>query len=165
MYIISEGFKEAVRKKKISAVYSRFFTLIARQPSGNEIQAYVTYCLTNGITENELYMPDSDEEFKQLKTEWTPAYWTELGSEMQMKFSKKRIEHMIEVANYLFPERIQDNAKKKIRRLCTAHNPPCNDEPIPAEKNKHRNNHCSHRRGSSRCPTRLIVQQEVMSAA
>ena len=113
MYIISEGFKEAVREKKISAVYSRFFTLIARQPSGNEIQAYVTYCLTNGITENELYMPDSDEEFKQLKTEWTPAYWTELGSEMQMKFSKKRIEHMIEVANYLFPEQVQDNAKKK----------------------------------------------------
>ena len=113
MYSISEGFKEAVQNKKISAVRSRFFTLIARRPSGNEIQAYVTYCLTHGIGEDELYMPDSGETFNQLKTEWTPAYWTDLGSEMQMKFSKKRITHMIEVANYLFPEPVQDNAKKK----------------------------------------------------
>ena len=113
MYNISEGFKEAVQNKKISAIRSRFFTLIARRPSGNEILEYVKYCLTHGLTEGELYIPVSGEEFKESKDEWTPAYWTDLGSEMQMKFSKKRISHMIEVANYLFPEQEQETAKKK----------------------------------------------------
>lgn len=164
MYSISEGFKEAVQNKKISAVRSRFFTLIARRPSGNEIQAYVTYCLTHGIGEDELYMPDSGETFSQLKTEWTPAYWTDLGSEMQMKFSKKRITHMIEVANYLFPEQLQDNAKK-IRRLCTVPTVSKKNNPIPAEKNKYRNNHRNHRRRSSLHLARLIVQEQMIAAA
>lgn len=117
MYNISEGLKDAVRRKNISAVRSRFFTLIARNPSGREISAYVDYCLSNGLSENEFYMPDSSETFKNEKKEWTQAYWIELGSEMQIKFSKKHIDHMIEVADYLFPERSQSNsqdyAKKK----------------------------------------------------
>jgi|GEM_PF-1254217 hypothetical protein len=117
MYNISEGLKDAVKRKNMSAVRSRFFTLIARNPSGREISAYVDYCLSNGLTENEFYMPDSSENFKNEKKEWTQEYWIELGSEMQVKFSKKHINHMIEVADYLFSEHSQSNsqdyAKKK----------------------------------------------------
>ena len=164
MYSISEGFKEAVQNKKISAVRSRFFTLIARRPSGNEIQAYVTYCLTHGIGEDELYMPDSGETFSQLKTEWTPAYWTDLGSEMQMKFSKKRITHMIEVANYLFPEQLQDNAKKNQKAMHST-NSIQEEQPHTGRKNKYRNNHRNHRRRSSLHLARLIVQEQMIAAA
>lgn len=111
-YNISEGLKEAVRTKNMSAVRSRFFTLTARKPSGNEIKENVEYCL-NSLTEDEFYMPDSGEIFKTTPTEWTIDYWNELGSEMRRKFSKRRINHMIEVANYLFPEPKQSYEKSE----------------------------------------------------
>lgn len=125
MYNISEGLKDAVKRKNMSAVRSRFFTLIARNPSGREISAYVDYCLSHGLTENEFYMPDSSENFKSERKEWTQEYWIELGSEMHVKFSKKHISHMIEVADYLFSEHSQCNSqdyeKKNRKSHCDIH--------------------------------------------
>ena len=108
MYNISEGLKDAVKRKNMSAVRSRFFTLIARNPSGREISAYVDYCLSNGLTENEFYMPDSSENFKNEKKEWTQEYWIELGSEMQVKSEHSQ-------------SNSQDYAKKNRKSHCDIH--------------------------------------------
>lgn len=113
MYIITEGMKKDVNLKNIRAIYSRFFALAACRSSGNEIKANIDYCLNNGISETELYMPNSDKVFKQDRSEWTIEYWNELGSQLQIDFSKKRLEHMIEVANFLF----SINEKYKINKV------------------------------------------------
>jgi hypothetical protein len=105
MKSITETLDEAITAKDIPAIKSVLSTCFVEDPgfSKGTLDESIKYCLSHGITENELFDVHDGSIFSDNPTEWTRDYYSSQRVDFRANFSKERLEHLRKVGKKLFP--------------------------------------------------------------
>lgn len=98
-----EKLNEAIKEKRINNIRSLIKGASNEDliKNSNMCKEYIDYVLKNGITEEELFDEHDNESFESNRSKWDKEYYNKVMSELLFNFSRKRIEHVIDIVEQL----------------------------------------------------------------
>ena len=111
---LSENFKDAVDKKDMERVYSRFVEIIAIDPTGESLDEMLEYAKKRIPV---LYQDHDGEIFNHNQSEWSKEYFKEQIFKLRRNFSKTRLEFCFKMIKVISADTIQirNEQKKKYK--------------------------------------------------
>ncbi|ASM37014.1 hypothetical protein [Campylobacter sputorum] len=115
--MVSQTFKDSVKKRDIDAVRSVMFVVFSGRPSSFEIKEYLDYCFDNGISRDELFETHDGSELNDNASAWDNDYWHKMVAETKYNFSSQRVAHLIKVADCLYVKKEKISSKTNHNKL------------------------------------------------
>ena len=106
-----EEVKKAVQTGDIKRLKYIFVDSLDVDPTFENYREDFDYCVKHNIFENHEVLTKLQKE----PSNWTFDYWKSLKKDLTKNFSKKRMEHMIEVAKVIYKEKV-DRLKKERKK-------------------------------------------------
>ena len=104
-----EEIKKAVQTGDVKRLKYIFVDSLDVDPTFENYKEDFDYCSQNNIFENHEVLTKLQKE----PSNWTFDYWKSLKKDLTKNFSKKRMEHMIEVAKVIYKEKVERLKKER----------------------------------------------------
>lgn len=116
--------KEAVESGNISNTRAAISSYITKNPGNKnrELNEVIKYIANNHL-DNKVWEEHSKKTGEtQNKSQWTKDYFRIVRSNLRNNFSKERMNHILEVGQYLYKDEIQQKNSEKVVVRCKSTN-------------------------------------------
>lgn len=102
---INQTLNAAIRSKDMDTIRNILSTSMVQDPGFNKgvFAERLNRCFTAGITEEAIFVDFEGKPFDENSQNWTMRYYAEQQTEFRYNFSRKRLEHLKNVAKTLYP--------------------------------------------------------------